>query len=308
MPQRDRKPDFKLGADPEFGFVRANGTSIASASDVLDYAEEDGQFGVDGGGEVAEIRPLPSESPAEVVGNIRRAMQKGIATSPNCLRYEWKAGSMAAGHPTGGHIHFGTINLQNRRVNMRTLVNMLDIYLAQIVILLEDPEEARERRCDSDYGHLGDHREQTWGFEYRSLGSWLTSPYVATGILALGKAVVHETLFNGLADEGRQHLRPNNDHFNGAEMDKLRERFNPLWKDVSKFELYKKYSKYIGIVKRLVRNKLTWFPKCGMREAWGLVDAKPGRTTDMPAFTLDKVWDGLLPSVNPATLPEEQLT
>jgi hypothetical protein len=309
MPTSTQKPDFKLGADPEFGFVRANGTDIASASEVIDYADDDGQFGVDGGGEVAEIRPTPSEDPTEVVGNIRKAMQRGIINSPNSLRYQWKAGSMAGGRPVGGHLHFGTLDLQNRRVNVRTLVSMLDIYLAQIVILLEDPDEARGRRCDSEYGHLGGYRDQPWGFEYRTLGSWLTSPYVATGILALGKAVVHETLFNGLADDGKTHIRPDVNQFNQATMEELRKRFRPLWADISKFELYKKYSKYIGLVRTLVAGKLTWFPKCGMRDAWGLVDAKPGKAVDMPHMTLNKVWDGFVAdTINPETLSEEQLT
>lgn len=302
------KPDFKLGADPEFGFVRANGESVASASEVIDYADDDGQFGVDGGGEVAEIRPSPSEDPAEVVGNIRKAMQKGILHSPNSLRYQWKAGSMAGGCPIGGHIHFGTLDLQNRRVNVRTLVSMLDVYLAQIAILMEDPDEARGRRCDTEYGKLGSYRDQPWGFEYRCLGSWLTSPYVAAGVLALGKAIVHETLFNGLADEGKTHLRPDNNHFNNATMEELHKRFRPLWGDITKFELYKKYASHINLVKKLIGGKLTWFPKCGMRDAWGLVDVKPGRTVEMPSTTLEKVWDGLAPEVDPSTLSEEQLT
>ncbi len=308
MPNRSQKPDFKLGADPEFGFVRSNGEDIASASDVIDYAEDESQFGVDGGGEVAEIRPTPPENPTEVIGNIRRAMQKGSQTSPNSLRYQWKAGSMAGGCPTGGHIHFGTKNLQNRRVNVHMLVNMLDIYLAQTAILLEDPEEARGRRIDSEYGHLGDYRDQPWGFEYRCLGSWLTSPYIATSILALGKVIVHETLFNGLADNSRTHIQPNRDQFNEATMEELRKRFAPLWKDITKFELYKKYSKYIGLIKRLTSNKLTWFPKCGMRDAWGLVDTKPARTVDMPSATLNQVWGDLAEDVTPDNLSEEQLT
>lgn len=309
MPTTTEKPDFKLGADPEFGFVRANGEDIASASEVIDYADDDGQFGVDGGGEVAEIRPTPAEDPAEVVGNIRKAMQKGMVNSPNSMRYNWKAGSMAGGCPTGGHLHFGTLNLQTRQVNVQTLVSMLDVYLAQIAILLEDPDEARGRRCDSDYGRLGDYRNQPWGFEYRCLGSWLTSPYIAAGILALGKVVVHETLFNGLATEGKTHLRADNEQFRNAKMEELRKRFKPLFSEVQKMELYKKHSKHINVLKRLINAKLTWFPKCGMRDAWGLVDAKPGRIVEMPSITLSKVWDGLTtPDIDPASLSEEQLT
>lgn len=306
MPQRNRKPDFKLGADPEFGFL--SGGDLTCAGEVIDYADEDGQFGIDGGGDVAEIRPSPAEKPADLVANIRRAMQKGIIAAPEALDYEWKAGSMADGHPTGGHLHFGTLNLQTRRANVSTLVNMLDIYLAQIAVLLEDPDEARERRCDSDYGQLGDYRTQAWGFEYRCLGSWLTSPYVAAAILALGKTVVHETLFNGLANASRKHLRPDVDTFNEARMEKLRGRFRPLWKDISKFELYKRHSKSIGLIKRLVSKRLTWFPKCGTREAWGLIEVRPAHEQSMPNMTMAKIWGELASENTAPRLREEQLT
>src|SRR5579871_3492101 len=223
-----------IGADPEFGFLKDG--YVVHAAYVVDDDSNQQEFGLDGSDSVAEIRPKPSTDPAQVVSNIRRAMFYGIRNYEKTRSHTWKAGSVVDTNPVGGHIHFGVEGLLKRGQTFQTkLLPPLDSYLAHPVLLLEDPEEAAARR-EHGYGTLSDTRPQDWGFEYRTLSSWLTSPYIAIGVLSLAKAVVWEALYNGLG--AFKPFEGNGDKFCDADVTLIREHFDRLWRDIRKFELY----------------------------------------------------------------------
>ena len=285
------KQDFKIGADPEFGFL--SNDRVVEAIDIIECENEDrDQFGIDGCAVVAELRPSPSTNPLEVVSNIASVMYEGAKRNPETAGCVWKAGSDVKGNPIGGHIHFGTNEITRRnKPRKQVFLRALDTYLAQTVILLEDPEEAVSRRQDSDYGGLSDCRDQRWGFEYRTPSSWLTSPYVAAGVLCLAKAIVWETLYNGL-DSGSDYEDIDEDAFIEADLKPIRATFKKdLWPDIRKFELYKKYKQPINFLHTLIENKKNWFPTCGMKTAWG-VESTPD-VGPLEQTTIKDIWSGV---------------
>lgn len=283
------KTDFKVGADPEFGFIENNGASV-SADGIIEVDQHDAQFGVDGCGRVAEIRPTAAMNPLSVVRNIRNAMLDGMASNPETKDYKWKAGSIVDGEPIGGHIHFGTKGIKAATFPTENFLKCLDRYLAYPVLLLEDPDEAVQRRQDHDYGGLSDYRPQNWGFEYRTPSSWLTSPYIAGGVLCLAKAIVWETLYNKLNE--RKAVETDNDEFDGADLKAIRKKYEKaIWKDIQKFELYKLYREPIDLLNTLIEKHRNWFPSCGMKTAWGIggqLSAGPIRKT-----SLNTIWEGV---------------
>lgn len=286
------RQDFKIGADPEFGFKK-NGRIIEAVDIIECECEDTDQFGLDGCTSIAEIRPKPSANPLKVVSDIAKVLHDGVERNPETATLEWKAGSIVSDDtPIGGHIHFGThaVNYANKP-GREVFLDTLDRYLAQTVILLEDPREAETRRND-EYGGLSDCRDQPWGFEYRTLSSWLTSPYIAQGVLCLAKAIVWETMYNGLGDHDDEITDVIQDDFMAARLDPIRKKFeNGLWRDIRKFELYKKYKKPIDLLHTLIEKRRNWFPTCGMKVAWGIEsipDVGPMKRT-----TLKTIWSGV---------------
>jgi hypothetical protein len=90
------------------------------------------------------------------------------------------------GYPLGGHIHFG---VKSHQLHPLLGAQYLSQYLGAIGLLVEKNSEAKQRR-GGDYGGFDDYREQDHGFEYRTLSSWLTSPYVASAFMCLAKTVM----------------------------------------------------------------------------------------------------------------------
>lgn len=284
---------LSLGADPEFGFVTRMGF-VRGAPTVLRGETNLGlsQFGADaGGGTVAELRPMPAYEPIELVKNIRNAMLMGIDKSPAAKYYEWKAGGMVDGCCIGGHIHFGNkIGKFPHRINIRAL----DHLLAQTVILLEDPVEARDRR--QSYGQFGEHRDDhSHGTEYRSCSSWLTSPYIALGVLSLAKAIAVESLMHGLTEENMpDNVKVSPTEYNGCKMKVMRDRMPTVYECVKKLDYYKKYAPAIDMIFDLVKNKKTWFPNIGMKAAWGIGSSKEHEEKDyIPKLTLKQIFSGI---------------
>jgi Phage phiEco32-like COOH.NH2 ligase-type 2 len=274
-----------LGADPEFGFM--SNRNFRSADEILHHTDDtySDPFGLDGSGAVAEIRPSPSADPYVVVANIRSAMLGGIKKYPATRKLTWKAGSTISGEPIGGHIHFGTRGLLTGRgphAGVAYLTSLLDIYLAQIAILLEKPSEATQRR--SDYGGLSDYRTQAHGFEYRVLGSWLTDPKVAIGILSLAKVIVYQGIAHRMDTEK---LYPDADDFQEANLKAIKKNFKALKREIMKFDLYSKYKEPINFIFELVENNKTWFPKENLKKAWGL----NFKTKPLPRKNIKKIWE-----------------
>lgn len=252
--------DFTIGADPEFCCVDGR-TLVESGA----YTNNTNQFGCDGNGVTFEVRPDPSKDPLEVVSNIHDIFARQIHGNKDFLRFNWKAGGYYADCPLGGHIHFG---IPGRKVPVATATTVLDNYIGAITLLIEHKGQGLRRR-EEGYGQMGDHRPQSWGFEYRSCSSWLTSPYISAAILCLAKTVMYE-LTNNSQFEPKVLITP--DDFRLMRIDRIMEYFPQIWGDIIKMAKYQEYKPYIDLIYFLIKKKMTWFPSTNLKEAWGLID------------------------------------
>ena len=128
------------------------------------------------------------------------------------------------------------------------------------------------RRRDDGYGKMGDYREQPWGFEYRGMSSWLSSPYVSAAMLCLSKTVMYEVMNNSKFEWHKFAVRS---EFETVNYDKIIPKFPSIWNDITKMYLYQTYKPYIDLIYFLVINKRTWLPSTDMKDCWGVIDMKP---------------------------------
>jgi len=179
--ERRRESSAILGADPEFLLENDKGRIVPASH----YLPRRGKAGCDVlvvrskvMFPLAELRPEPSADPRGLLIHLRKAMGLAASRIPAEDGIRWLAGGMPAkGFPLGGHIHLSGLWLNS------FLLRVFDNYLALPLVVIED-ERSKNRR--PKYGFLGDFRTQPHGgFEYRTLPSWLVSPRVAKGALAL---------------------------------------------------------------------------------------------------------------------------
>ena len=263
-------PEFKLGADPELGII-INGRIVRADRVVHTWNAGRNQFGLDGAASVAEIRPAPAIEPAELVENIKRCLRLGAENLwPNHPRLRFKAGSMAANWPIGGHIHIGCSAIVNCRSLMGPLSLVLDTFLAPITLLLDDPRESVRRRGQGGYGRLGDHREQQWGMEYRTPGSWITSPAVSMGIMSLVRILTHDFFEHGVSHEVIA-AAPDASKFAEYDTEYFTGKMGNIHEGIQRMSLYPRYAKEVEFLFALVGNHCSWFPGQPMLPAWGLI-------------------------------------
>lgn len=169
----------KVGLDIEFTFEHNGNHQPAS-----NYLKFKDRFGTDGCSTIAEVRPFPSESPRYVINSLSRIMKMKAKRQPELTKFKWLAGSMAGGHSIGGHIHFGSGRMPASRE-----VVYLDTFLATSVALTDDGHNLKLRQSSS-YGMLGAYRSQPWGWEYRTLPSFIVDKRFAEGVLTLAQKLV----------------------------------------------------------------------------------------------------------------------
>ena len=260
--------DFTIGADPEMGCLNSRG-EIIFAHNIIDGGDGNEEFGMDGNGDTFEIRPSPSKDPVEVVSNIHDIFVRQTINKPEFLKYKWISGSYHSGYPFGGHVHFG---IGNNLIQHNCAVKILDDYVGVISLLLEVRNDGINRRKNGEYGFMGAMRPQEWGFEYRAMSSWISSPYVAAAIMCLSKTVMYE-LLNNNNFEWHDFATP--DDFYKMDQIRVLSKFPEIWKDITKMYLYQIYKPYIDFIYFLVSNKLTWLPATGMKESWGIINMTP---------------------------------
>lgn len=286
MALRKNTIDFTIGADPEF--LCKEGNKIICSEDALaDYNNyETEKFGSDGGGVAFEVRPSPSKDPLVIVNNILRIFTSFTKKEKKFLKFNWLAGSCQEDKtdnlkcPIGGHIHFGV------KDNIYDSCIHLSNHVGAISLLIEDKKEALVRRGDCEYGGSEDYRVQAFGFEYRTLSSWLTSPYIAAAILCLSKTVMFEVI-NNRSYNYDYCFGPSD--FTRMDTFKIKEKFPKIWENITKMALYQKYKMYIDILYFLVTNNLTWYPRMSMKEAWGLTKSTTGSICLTPT-DLGAIW------------------
>jgi len=254
-----------LGADPEFMLLDEEGRLVLASR----FFPRHGLIGCDAARyreeplphhhPIAEIRPDPAEDPAVLLHCLYEALRAAQERVP-APSLRWLAGGMPfRGYPIGGHIHISGAPLHFR------LLRTLDAYLALPLVLIED-EGCIQRR--PRYGFLGDFRiKEHGGFEYRTLPSWLISPVVAGGVLALAKLVAES--YDRLDGEIAAIPHVQSAYYRGDKQ-KLRPLVNRLLAEIKTLPLYARYKPMLdGYFACLLRDS-PWPADQDFLANWGL--------------------------------------
>ncbi len=260
---REWNPNAMLGADPEFVLRNPDG-SLELASK---YLSKKGRVGCDDIWTnrdrtqlpIAELRPEPSTQPRQLVINLYKTMILASKKISN-REVQWLAGALPIdGFPIGGHIHFSRIWLNS------FLLRAFDNYITLMITLFEDRTGIRRR---PKYGFLGDFREQFHGgFEYRTLPSWLVSPLLTKGIIALAKLVAENYIFlyqNPLQDSYLQEA-----YYKG-DKERLRPVVKKLWSELKQLREYDLYKEYLDPLETLINDSYHWNEQSDFRRIWKL--------------------------------------
>ncbi|MEF2967298.1 hypothetical protein V3851_15780 [Paenibacillus sp. M1] len=260
----DGRPDeILLGMDPEFLLYDGGTGKVVPASrylarrgiagcDVLRYR---GQRLYP----LAELRPEPGREPRDLVRHLLRAFRAAQEAIPAGALL-WQAGAMPQrGFPLGGHLHLSGVPLTGE------LLRTLDNYLALPVALLEAKGSGRRRPA---YGFLGDFRLQPHGgFEYRTLPSFLISPLVTKGAVALARLIAEE--YRGLTKRPLQEDRLFHAFYSGNK-GPLRRVWPQLAEDIKALPGYSRYSEYIEPLLLAVESGRAWDESRDIRRVWRL--------------------------------------
>lgn len=257
------KPEMLIGMDPEFLLFDDNNRKVVPASRYLNHRGEAGCDVLRYRGRklypLAELRPAPGREPSEVVIHLLHAFRSAHRAIPdNGLL--WQAGGMPQrGFPLGGHIHFSGVPLTAE------LLRALDNYLALPVAAIEDPGSFRRRPL---YGNLGDFRVQDYGgFEYRTLPSFLVSPLVTKGVVAMARLIAEnsEVLTRRPLQKDEIYQA-----FYTGDQKIIRKALPPLINDIISITTYHRYENYISPFIEAVLSGRTWNESSDIRRLWKL--------------------------------------
>lgn len=176
---------FKVGADPEFVFrtpdrTVMNAETLGLMSGLC--------FGADNNGRLVELRPAPSRFAVEVVASMLVELRWLAFYQPKSLNFQWKAGAFTGHEGLGGHVHFGRKVVSQRGFEVRALDKVTELMFQSEIF---DANEQRARITGpGGYGGYSDIRKQVHGYEYRTVPSWLDSPWKAHLSITLAKLAV----------------------------------------------------------------------------------------------------------------------
>jgi len=176
------------GCDPEFEYL---GNGIAKRpSRVFKGTTPNTEIGVDGSGLSVELRPKPFEKPSDMISYMIGIME----------RLPGEIGLSVAGNhfPLGGHVHIGVNNQEYHPSS--DLIWLLDSFLGRPTVDLSGSMRG-------SYKHVGQVREQPWGYEYRTPPSAIFAfPEIARIAVKMCK-VLTECYINGQTMEINQPLQ-----------------------------------------------------------------------------------------------------
>lgn len=254
-----------IGSDPEFGLTFEDGGQ-AKAHKYLPNSTSD-EIGCDGHSDIGELRPRHGETPREHLGHIADLMARVDKKIPAHIKIT--AGSMVANDGIGGHIHFGNLG---SRFPTRKAARALDYYLALPVALIEVQSSAKERRTRTGYGTLGCYRGQDWGFEYRTLPSWLMGWGVALSILSIGYAVVDAVKQRSCPIVPKNIPDPKD--FNNCNKKALHPLLSQIKKGWRELPLYSKFRLEMAFLNHLLRWRMEWREGQDIRQFWSTKDGR----------------------------------
>ncbi|MCL6458696.1 MAG: hypothetical protein K6T85_11880, partial [Gorillibacterium sp.] len=133
-------------------------------------------------------------------------------------------------------------------------------------LMLAEGEGSRRRR--PRYGRLGDcRRKRHGGFEYRPLPSWLATPELAVGVLALARVIALH--WRELRDDPLQHTGLQRLFYRG-EPTRLRPVARRLWAELETLTTYKEHRKELEWLKAVIFGDLPLDWAADFRSAWGI--------------------------------------
>jgi hypothetical protein len=256
--------EITIGSDAEVSFAldKAIKTNLYRADNFLTTSLTT-QLGCDGCASIAELRPNYTENPIEHINNLKKILKRlkvKIGNENKGLdgkKIITLAGNGFSQYPTGGHIHFG-IQLTTQRD--REILKLLDI-MAIFLMPMENKEFASRRRLNTGYGQLGAFERKSYGFEYRTLGSWLYDSNNARNILCLAYTLGYEFVNNRKFTEkiiktvknniysGKELNRKTMIMYSGCNSQFFNKRefnlYSYFMKSVRKMEKYQEYKPYI---------------------------------------------------------------
>lgn len=205
---------------------------------------------------IAEIRPEPADDPQHLFRHFVHALR---LADEHMSRgdYIWLAGAMPKrGFSLGGHLHFSNLAFDIE------FLRVLDNYLLLPLTMLESPS-SRQRRFR--YGNPGDVRMKPYGLEYRSLPSWLVSPEVTKGVLALTFLLTahylelqrRPLLTVGVASA-----------FANGDKKKLGTVCTSLLEDVTRTKTYPSMKHMLEPIMQKIRNGIDWQEQQDIRIRW----------------------------------------
>lgn len=252
-----------LGADPEFVMLGPDGKVVPASR----FFPRDGDAGCDSvvirgvrRWPLAELRPAPATEPAAVAKDLRRLLGEAARRTAGTA-LSWRAGAgPVRGLPLGGHVHVSGAVLTGER--LRALDNAVALPLR----LLEPPSAAARR---PRFGALGDFRRQSHGgFEYRTPPSWLVSPRLARGVLALAKVAAEHS--RDLAPARPLDDDAVRDAFYAGDREALLAGFAIVREALAGTAGYRKYEAMISPLFEAIDRGRTWNETADLRERWGI--------------------------------------
>lgn len=260
-----------IGSDPELAIVSSG--NVLSACNVFKPTKNptsiNCDFGYDGHNATAEIRPKPASTPQEAVANIKKLLEKNKKKYPNAYKYNLMSTSHSLS--LGGHIHFGNKIFKRSEKSIIDVVHNLDNLLAFPSMYLENYEDAIYRRNGS-YGSFSDYRQQNWGFEYRTLSSFIASKALTSSIYFLSYAIADATI------NFKYHCKDivRTDGFDQAFRNQFRDLLKPqlpyVFKEQKKLPKYKEEKEYrdnIDYFQEAVKKELPLFAE-EIKKGWNI--------------------------------------
>lgn len=187
---------FEIGCDPEFVVIDAAGKLVNVEK--LGIA---GPAGYDHGGRCAELRPEKARGSFTLTKRLQ-AIMRNYKPLEQFKSQRWRAGAYVNKLSLGGHIHF---NLTRELLPTGALAA-----LDHLTIMLEHLEimpkaECLVRRQHTHYGKWGEIRTDTpdGHVEYRTMASWLFSPWIAFLALTTAKLAVCSPRISSEALKGK---------------------------------------------------------------------------------------------------------
>lgn len=166
-----REIPLTIGSDPEFLFP--SGESYIPAEKFISDPGHNLRAGLDGYPHVGELRPTYG-TPEEHIADLKDCIS-GLRNVP----IRAKAGSGAYyGRPLGGHIHF---NIPPQLQSVCALEAFVGYPLRRY----------STRSIIGRFGRPFDIEVKPWGFEYRSLPSWISSPVLAEMVITAAWCIVN---------------------------------------------------------------------------------------------------------------------